>query len=241
LISDEVSYSNANRTTRSTFNGLFYTLGAQYKIDIDKRTFLRLGLSGNIKQTLSGSQDFINETFVRSPESGDFRLDSVSETTGVKGDVIYPASYTAGFVVDHQKEKGGGWMVGLDFIQNKWKDYRFFGASDAVKNNWQIRAGGQIRPEPNRNYFSNVAYRAGFFTGPDYITAGGNLPTWGVSLGLGLPLANYNRLTNQATFINLALEYAKRGNDDNVLKENTFRFSVGLNFSDLWFNKRKYD
>jgi hypothetical protein len=41
--------------------------------------------------------------------------------------------------------------------------------------------------------------------------------------------------------LNLALEYERRGNNENVLKENVFRISVGLNFSDLWFSKRKYE
>jgi hypothetical protein len=41
--------------------------------------------------------------------------------------------------------------------------------------------------------------------------------------------------------LNLAFEYLKRGNNNNLLKENLFRFSVGLNLSDLWFGKRKYD
>ncbi len=105
-----------------------------------------------------------------------------------------------------------------------------------------MRVGGQFRPQPGTAYFSNVAYRAGFFTGPDYINIRGKLPQYGVSFGLGLPVANYNRLSQgQFTVINLALEYSKRGNNDNVLKENMFRISLGLNFSDIWFNKRKYD
>ena len=46
---------------------------------------------------------------------------------------------------------------------------------------------------------------------------------------------------NQATFINLAIEYVKRGNNDNQLKENLFRFSLGFSLSDIWFIKRKYE
>ncbi len=59
---------------------------------------------------------------------------------------------------------------------------------------------------------------------------------------MGLPLANYNRLAlGQASIINLSLEYVKRGNNDNLLKENIFRVSVGLSLSDLWFGKHKYE
>jgi hypothetical protein len=65
---------------------------------------------------------------------------------------------------------------------------------------------------------------------------------YGFSFGMGLPMANYNRLSpGQFTVLNLALEYERRGNNENVLKENVFRISVGLNFSDLWFSKRKYE
>lgn len=247
IISNEVEYKNANFTTRSSYGNLVFSGGAQYKINLVKTatrtTVLRLGASGNIKQTLKGSQDIITETFMRDQNTGDIRLDSVYDKTIRNGKVEFPASYTAGFVVENQTQKGGGWMAGADFVQTKWSDYSFFGESGSVQDSWQIRAGGQIRPEPTRAYFSNVAYRAGFFTGIDYITSGTkDLPVWGVSMGMGLPVFNYNRLSpGQYSVVNLTLEYTKRGNNDNILKENLFRVSIGLNFSDLWFTKRKYD
>ena len=242
LINDSVSYNNSNHTSRSTFGDLFFNAGAQYKIEINKKTFLRLGASGNVKQTLNGSQEIIRETFLRDANTGDRKLDSVFQMSDIKGEVIYPSNYTFGFVVEHQTAKGGGWLLGVDYVQNKWDDFRFFGTNDAVQNSSQVRLGGHFRPEPGRSYTSNIVYRAGFFTGPDYIRAAGKLPQFGASFGVGLPIANYNRSSlGQYSIINVTLEYNKRGNNDNLLKENTFRFSVGLNFSDLWFNKRKYD
>ncbi|HEY0058078.1 MAG TPA: hypothetical protein VGB56_03025 [Flavisolibacter sp.] len=240
---DSVSYNNGGRTITSSFGDVFFNAGAQYKIDLSKQTLLRLGASGNIKQTLKGTQDFKEETFVRGTDGSDQQLDSVSERTGLPGEVIYPSSATFGFVLENGLEPGQrNWMIGADVIYNKWEDYRFFGSADKVKNNWQLRAGGQYRPKSGRSYLSNVAYRAGFSTGTDYITAGGDLPTWSATAGLGLPIANYNRLSpNQFSLVNLAFEYNRRGNDQNLLKENVFRLSLGFSFSDLWFTKRKYD
>ena len=86
-----------------------------------------------------------------------------------------------------------------------------------------------------------MAYRAGFFTGPDYIKVGKELKQWGASFGLGLPLGVSRQAPTQATIVNVAFEYIKRGNDDNILKESLFRFSLGFSLSDLWFIKRKYD
>lgn len=242
LRNDSVFYNNSNHTTRSSFGSLFFTGGAQYKIPLSKEMALRLGASGNLKTNLRGSQDIVRETFVRDASNGDFRQDSVFEQTGVRGDVVYPSSYTMGVVLESQKAKGSSWLLGIDLVQNKWDDFRFFGTKDPVQNNWQLRTGGQFRPEAAQAYLSNVTYRAGFYTGRDYVTAGGDLSQWGASFGVGLPVANYSRLSpGQYTIINLTVEYNKRGNNNNLLKENTFRISAGLNFSDLWFNKRKYD
>jgi hypothetical protein len=242
LFNDSLLYNRGRFLTNTYYGDVFVNAGVQYQIDITKQTVLRLGASGNMERKLSATQDIIRETYIEDPNGGDFTQDSVRTVSEVKGEVVYPASYTAGFVVEHQKPLGSGWLLGVDFVQTQWSDFRFMGAQDAVKDNWQVRLGGQFRGKPGRNYFSNVAYRAGFYTGQDYVTAGGDLPNWGITVGAGLPIANYNRLApGQFSVINLALEYNKRGNNDNIVKENTFRFSLGLNFSDLWFNKRKYD
>lgn len=77
--------------------------------------------------------------------------------------------------------------------------------------------------------------------GPDYINVGQKLSRFGGTFGMGLPIAVSRQAPNQFTLINVALEYSKRGNNDNILKENMFRFSLGLSLSDLWFGKRRYD
>ena len=141
-----------------------------------------------------------------------------------------------------KNNKYGNWLVGVDFVQNNWSEYRFYGSPDSVQDAWEFRVGGQIRPEPKKNYFSNVSYRAGISIGQDYVHVVDKLPLLGLSFGMGLPLPNYNSLARgQASVLNLTFEYAKRGNNQNLLKDNIFRISAGLSFSDLWFNKRKYE
>jgi len=143
---------------------------------------------------------------------------------------------------DRQNNKYGGWLFGADLVQNNWNDYRFYGVSDSVQNSWELRLGGQITPEPKKNYFSNVRYRGGLVIGRDYIHVENKLPIWGLSFGMGLPIANYSNLArNQASIINVSLEYTKRGNNNNLLKENIFRLSIGLSLTDLWFVRPKYE
>ena len=244
FINDTVDYKSSNYSTKTSFGNIFFNAGVQYKIDLGKNMLLRLGAYGNLKQTLNAQQDILRETFV-STASGDVQLDSVYQQTGIKGKIIYPATYGMGFMlekkIDQQNNKYGTWLLGVDLVQNKWSQYRFYGAVDSVRNNWELRIGGQIRPEPQGNYFSNVTYRGGFFTGEDYIHVGNKLPLFGITAGVGLPLTNYSRLATQYSLINLSFEYIKRGNTNNLLRENLFRVSVGLSLSDLWFVKRKYN
>lgn len=242
LINDTVSYYSSNHTSQSYFGGLFFNAGLQYKLNFNKETFLRLGAAGNWQQQLNTSTDLIRETILRDPTNGDTKLDSAFTETNRSGKLTWPASYTYGFVLEHQKTDGPSWLLGADLVQSKWSQYRFNGTIDSVQDNWQLRVGGQFRPEPGDGYFTNVAYRAGFFTGPDYIRVGRELPQYGISFGMGLPIANYNRLSpGQFTVLNLGFEYIRRGNNNNTLKENLFRISAGFSFSDIWFNKRKYE
>ena len=178
----------------NTFGNLYFDAGMQYKIQLNKKVTLTLGAYGNLTQKLNATKDILRETFVFDPALGDTRLDSVSDQRNVKGKLIYPASYTVGFVAQKLPDvKEGGWLFGVDFIQQNWDQYRFFDQTDLVQNKWELRMGSELRPAPKRNYFSNVSYRAGFFIGPDYIKVDQKLSQFGISFGMGLPaIANYN-------------------------------------------------
>lgn len=243
LINDTVGYYQANYETKTTYGNLFFTAGVQYMLPLKKNLLLTIGAYGNWGQKLNASEDILRETFVFDENLGNVRLDSVSDQRDVKGKIEIPASYTVGFMLQKYAvvNKEGGWMVGMDFSQQNWDNYRYYGKKDSVKNKWELKVGGEFRPVPKRNYFSYVAYRFGFFTGPDYIKTGQNLSQTGVSFGLGLPMKINRQAPNQNTNINLAFEYSKRGNNDNLLKESLFRFSLGFSLSDIWFIKRRYD
>jgi hypothetical protein len=176
------------------------------------------------------------KTFEYDANSGTFTIDSVYAEKDKKGDVIMPASFSGGIILD----KTGKWLIGVDYTTTKWSNYRYFGIKEPVQDSWQLHLGGQLFPSPGKSYWSNVAYRTGFTYGRDYITVGKELPRWAFSIGAGLPMRRV-AYTNQFTIINTSFEVGQRGNNSNSLKESFFRISVGLSMSDLWFIKRKYD
>lgn len=247
ILNDSLSYTSGNFENKTTYGNLYFEAGFQYEVRVSKTKpiFLTLGAYGNVSQKIRASRDNITETYFFDESVGNSRIDSVSVTNGIKGKITYPGSYTAGIVLEKRlTDKAGSWLVGLDVVQSKWSDYRYFGQPDAnVQDKWTVKLGGEVRPMPKPNYFSNVTYRLGFFYGPDYLKiVGRELPTYGATLGFGLPLRNFNpQGPNQFTVLNLGFEYSKRGNDDSPLKENMFRISLGFSLSDIWFIKRKYD
>lgn len=246
LINDSIEYNRSNHQTRTSYGDIYLNAGIQYKMLLkkDSSRYLQLGAYGNLKNDLNSRRDVIRETFSRSIDGADFRLDSVQEQLDVKGEIIYPPAFGAGFVIEqYPSAEKGGWLFGADFNWTGWERYRNYGQIDSVQDNWYLKFGGHIRPQiGKRNYFSRVIYRAGFTIGSDYVKVAKNLPEYGFSLGFGLPVANYNRLSQgQFAVVNLALEYIKRGNDENILKENLFRLSASFSLSDFWFVKRRYD
>jgi hypothetical protein len=244
LFNDSITYIAGNFETNTTYSNLTASGGVQFQSRLKQDLFLSIGAYGNLKHKLNASQDIVRETYVYNDQTGNTRLDSVRDVRDIKGKIVWPSTFTAGFILERTAaQRQAGWLFGIDFNQQTWEDFRFYGQKDnSIVNRWEIRVGGQLRPVPKNNYFSNIAYRAGFFLGRDYIQVQEKLPLLGITMGMGLPLRNFSRQSQyQATVINLAFEFIKRGNNDNLLKENLFRVSAGFSLSDLWFIRRKYE
>ena len=64
------------------------------------------------------------------------RIDSVYEQKNMKGEIDYPASYTAGFMFQRMPSNNkGGWLIGVDYHQGNWEDYRIYGKQDSFAIN----------------------------------------------------------------------------------------------------------
>jgi hypothetical protein len=234
---DTVAYYKSNHETKSTFGGLSLVGGAQYAIRLSRGTNLRLAGSGQVERTYKASRDVNVETFQYDVNGGVFRIDSVYGEKNAKGELVYPSSYSFGFMIEKELE----WSFGSEFRTANWGDYRFFGQSEALRNAWTINVGGQWTPDMLRgeNYFSRVTYRVGAFYGKDYIKIDNDVPVLGITAGAAFPIRR-SAYTNQYTVVNTSFEVGRRGNNNNSIKENFFRFALGISLSDKWFVKKKY-
>ena len=248
FINDTVFYYISNSETKTTFGGLFLSGGLQYDFPLEKndqnlvKKNLRVGLYGNLQQSLSARSDLTKELIFYNQNGGFFRLDSVYEENDVKGTIKYPAM--VGFGLAYQD---ANWLIGADVEYGNWANYRFYGQQDQVQNNFTFRAGAQYYPAqentPVKKYFNFVKYRAGAYYGSDYIKTTVNRPEYGFTIGAGMPLTTLKRIsyTGEYVVLNTGLEFGSRGNKQTNVRENVVRFSIGLSMNARWFQKPKYN
>ncbi|MEC5148065.1 hypothetical protein [Chitinophaga sp. 212800010-3] len=239
IFPDQTTYVS-HRMFRTNYSSFFYKAGVQYRTKLTKDMDLTFGATGSLKQNMHGRQELLFETQQYDAGNNNFvTQDTAQYVKGARGTVVYPQEFGGGIML----RKYDKWIVGVDFNTSQWSDFSNFGAKDSLQNSWKLAVGGQFVPNATalNGYWNRVAYRLGGYYGRDYLKLNGqNMPMMGFTVGAGLPVRRMP-YSNQYSMINLAFEVAHRGNNQTVLKENTYRVSLGLTLSDKWFIKRKYD
>jgi hypothetical protein len=236
-----MQYQKSNSANNTSLGSVFLEGGIQYQAKLKKDIYLQIGGTYYLQHNLKGSRDVVRETFEYDASGGNYRIDSVFVSNGQKGDVTYPASYSAGIIL----QKANKWLVGVQYDGASWSNYTSYGQKEQLANSYTYRLGTQLIPDfTSQSLLKRMSYRVGGYVGKDYINLGGNqLPMYAITLGAGIPVYHNNyALRNYLTTINLGLEFGRRGNDNTALKESFFRLHIGFSLSDIsWFQKRKYD
>lgn len=238
VIVDSTFLYPSQHVNNTNLGGFFVNGGLQYTIKVGKKDMMRFGAFGGLKREFKATNQEIVQTFQQNATTGEVDSIDVISNVSSSGKITYPGNFGIGLMY----YKGDKWLLGADFTQTQWSNYKYFGTIDSVQDSWNFRVGGQIIPNATnaKSYWGRVTYRAGIWYGQDYVKVGSDLPTWGVSIGFGLPMRPPS-YSNQYSIINTAFEFGQRGNNSNVLRENFFKISFGLTLSDIWFIKKKYD
>ena len=243
-------YRSGQKKIRNKFGAAFAEVGVQYmiKLKVDtvnrKSSVLHLGAYTTLQSSMRSTRDELFETFLIDQSTGnDQQLDSISEITDIKGNILFPSTYGFGLMYEHDGKSS--LRLGADYVISKWGDYRYNGAKDMLQDGWQAKVGGQFIPDITgraKSYWSSVMYRAGFHYGLEPYTVNGDMKTYGITFGVGLPIKRFTyQEINKSNVVNTAFEFGQRGNRTMLLRENYFRFTLGFSLSDIWFIKRKYD
>ncbi|MBS1636463.1 MAG: hypothetical protein JST26_11150 [Bacteroidetes bacterium] len=199
------------------------------------------GAYANLPTLLNGTQNDIIYTYSLDGFGNELPLDTVLNSSGIKGTIRIPLEIGGGFSV----KKGEKLTVLVDGGVTNWNQFRYFDTRNTFKNSYRVSTG--LNYVPNKfairglTYLQRVQYRVGFTYSNGYLDLKNSLiSNYAITAGLGLPVGI--GLRDDIAVVNLSAQFGTMGTTANsLLKENYIRVIVGFSFNKRWFIKYKYD
>jgi hypothetical protein len=216
----------------TSYSDFQFKAGFAYRHKLKPDLFLNLGATLDLNSTVNANQVKRFATFDISGLSiiNADTLDNVAVS-------VQQIPVTKRFGVS--VEKLANWMFGIDYTHTDWsKVSNNLGRSTSLPSSHKVSVGGEYTPdyESISNYFKRTTYRIGASiekTPYDFLGNGSYAIDKNVSFGFALPLRNLSLL-------NIAYQVGRRGlMTENGMEEQYQRITLGITFSDLWFQKQK--
>lgn len=212
-------FANTKYSDDVSGHGLGLDFGAQYSRTVLKEYFLTAGL--------------IYSTKVNLKRTHDASLTQQSYTLWDKNNV-----YDNNRIAVPQRLGGGlgiqksNWNVTADWVYLFWEKAD---NTDPFRDVWRLAAGGEYRLRQNVEALRPpISLRGGFYFGPNELALGGNFNDWGVSFGVGLPVAD-----NRGMF-HIGYQFNQTGTTNKTLLiQNANTLILDFTFRDLWGIRRK--
>lgn len=254
--SDEDVYAN----TRSYWTNIStYTLdmGLQYSYRINKKNRLTFGFTYGLGHDIDNRSQRITK------KVNSNLVAQTADTVTIADAYQLPVSLAAGVAYTHSDN----WKLGADFELQKWADCRFPVSDDRdefvstkgqLHDRWKVSLGGQYVPSlyNTRSLLKRMQYKFGAYYSRSYANADftGTLSDkpyeFGLSAGVSIPIDNKNawrlrsKLHITAQWIHTDIPYADATQykqsgivTRQSLQENYLKLSIGLTFSEVWFQK----
>ncbi|MBX2846310.1 MAG: hypothetical protein KTR13_08860 [Saprospiraceae bacterium] len=249
FISSVTDISSA-QTFDQKLRGVNFKPGVQYTKKVG--TDLSLTFGGTYQIEADINNEIETRTFTFRPTFNDVQViasrNEVQETSKevINTEITLPSQFAVGAYLD-KKEK---WSLGLDFKSGQWAN--FSGVNDVASVNYEntfaFNLGGSFIPDytrPQRAYEA-FEYRYGGYYEQTYLEVSGErIADYGITLGVGLPMRRPqpdSRYREVPSSFNLGVAFGQTGTlNNNLVQESYIKGSVGMNFNDIWFRKRKYD
>lgn len=224
-------------------------VGAQYTFKFNRFNKVTMGLTWSPKKTLLGRTRVTSQAMKL-----DTKLDTIADYS-MKNRYYTPDSWGAG--ISYTYEKNYKVTAEFDFSYQGWKDclYSELRANEPMVNPGNVgykegdvvfegmtfdnriryAAGLEYIPKLRGNYGQRMTYRIGGYYCNDYLNIKGNgLKEYGISGGFGFPTPEGK------TIVNFGLEWKHRqASPQALVKENYFNITLGVNFNEVWFFKRR--
>ncbi|MCC6721366.1 MAG: hypothetical protein IT243_04135 [Bacteroidia bacterium] len=230
-------------------------LGLQFHISRDSGFNHVLGISYTGFTKLKGEQNRLVYTFTELYTGSEIEWDTILLEKEKKTNVSLPNSINVSYTIG----KGEKWQASGAYFKNFWSKYKnVFGNNNQFTDENSFSLGffvcpksfydKSVKTEKIKNYFKSIRYSIGYYQSNGFINIKEkNIRETALCIGLGLPFTQVHKhIDGSRTIVTsrifLSGEFVKKGTtQNNLIEENYFRFTLGLNLADKWFNKRLYN
>jgi hypothetical protein len=228
LTPDNAAYAPGNQTVTTRMNGVTFSLGAIYE-DFSGLSEALKPLSLGLTLTTRGKLSTLEQSLYTWVDQADTSSDR-------EGYVVIPATFGVGL----SWKAGERWLLEADYRAQPWTTSEIDGRSPLGIQDMHLVGFGvefhPLRSSATESFLNKLTYRFGAYYHQSYVRLNDqSVNAWAVTVGMGIPLTAESRLDMHA-------EYGIRGTTLNGLtKDNIFRFSLALNFSEAWFTRPEED
>lgn len=216
--------------TETKLNGFAMDVGLSYSARILPDQYLSIGASYSLKSELHGRRTTLAQGNFTSGSDTAFLPEDA-----VRGVFVYPSTIRAGLSYEHV----GQFLIGADMSYTWWNEYSEYGRKyDFFRNTYSVNFGAELKNDPQAASKARaVDYRIGGFFQTLYAAYDGQeFASFGVSLGVGIPVRRTRSM------INIGVQYGRVGAlRKGQIQEDYFRIGVSFSSVETWFVKPKYD
>ncbi len=231
-------------TKQIQYNDLYFKTGLQYKVKLDSNYTLGFGFTMNLPASINANTTTLGQTITYKGTT-EINNDTVLYSPDVKSTYKLPAMYGFGFMFLIKDKL----TITADYGIQNWTNFDtsqnnkgLFGNSNKVALGFQFYNKSLT---DKSSYIKRMSYRFGAFFGNSYLQLKGPEPItdMGFTVGFGFPLRSSKSGEDvRKGHVNLSLIAGQRGTiENNLVKENYFRFVIGFTLNEKWFNRYKYN
>ncbi|WP_066832578.1 hypothetical protein [Rufibacter ruber] len=229
--------------TSTKYTGVMLSGGAHYLKQLSPKLVLGVGAKYAAQATLGADREVALESRLL-----DETVIGRVVTDSTEGHTSLPQMMQLGFSLDNNKN----WVATSDFTYTKGSDFRGFsqdkGAGRAeLGDGFKIGVGGEITPDAGSmsSFFKRVTYRVGgYYRSAEIMTDGGgqDLSDVGLTWGFSIPMGRGVRPPDYTqALLNTGFAIGMQEVKGTGIKEEYFKVSLGISFSNQWFIKRRFD
>lgn len=232
-------FLNSRKVTSRQFGDFIFEGGLQYNYEVNEDYQVLVGAKGRIPKDINYNVNQTTFTYPNNPNTSFERLrrlgavDTVAQTDDETRNMSLPGSYKSTIAV----EKANAWKVGVGLSYEQWSDLQIGDINQNLGDQTAISLNGELLPtkESLSNYAERMSFRFGIKYAKSYLRpTGEKLNRYELQVGTSFPI------TQDQSNVNLGLAVGQLGKDaNNLYRERFFRFQLGLNLNEQWFQTRK--